>query len=324
MKLLRLGEKELISAIRKEFSVMPKNLLVGIGDDAAVIKAGKTHFIFTKDLLLEDIHFISSFHPPRLLGRKSLNVSLSDIAAMGGTPKYAMLGLGLPFRTDPGWIEDFFSGFKSAALDEGVSLIGGDISRAKKITLSVTVVGEGTNIIKRSEAKPGSILFVSGTLGDARQGLLLLKRGFKLGDDKRADVLLKAFLDPVPKISLGQELSRLKLASSMIDVSDGLSVDLEHICQESGCGAEIKLEKLPLSPELGTFQRKPYDFALHGGEDYQLLFSVSSEKIKSISRLQKKYMITSIGCMIPEREIILVDQRGKRKRLEIKGWEHFK
>lgn len=323
MKLKRLSEGELISAIRKDFSKKHPGLILGIGDDAAVVKVGKIQLICTKDLLIEDVHFITSLQPAYFLGRKSLNINLSDIAAMGGKPRYALLGLGVPSRFERRWLEEFFSGFQSASQESGVALVGGDISQAKKITISVTLVGEGENIIRRSGAKPGHHLFVSGTLGNAKQGLLLLRKGYSLGRDKKADPLLKAFLDPFPALALGQNLSRLRLASSMIDLSDGLSVDLSHLCRESGCGAEIFERNLPLSPELCIWQRKCFDFALHGGEDYQLLFTVPPQKIKFIRRLQHKYPITHIGLMREGSKIHLVDRQGKRRLLEIKGYQHF-
>lgn len=324
MKIQFLKEREVLLAIRKEFSDFCEDLILGIGDDAAVIKAGKRCLILAKDLLIEDFHFLSFLHPPSLLGRKSLNVNLSDIAAMGGKPRFALLGLGLPSRTKPGWLEEYFFGFKSAAKEWDVVLAGGDVSESKKITLSVTVIGEGKNVIRRRGGKPGHLLFVSGDLGDAKQGLQLLKRGFKLGDDRRADPLLKAFLDPVPQLPLAQELSRLKLASSMIDISDGLSIDLSNLCQESGCGAEIDQRKLPLSSELCFWQRRLYDFALHGGEDYQLLFSVPPENEGTLLRLQKKYKITCIGRMILKKGLYLFDRRGVKRPLEVKGYQHFK
>lgn len=324
MKLRVLQEKELILAIRKDFSRFEKDLILGIGDDAAAIKAGKRYLLLTKDLLIEDFHFITALHPPYFLGRKSMSVNLSDIAAMGGKPKYALLGLGLPSRTSPRWLEEYFSGFKSSCREWSVVLVGGDLSQSKKIVISVTIIGQGKNIIQRKGARPGHFIFVSGELGNARQGLLLLKRGFKLGDNRRANPLLKAFLDPVPQLSLAQELSRFKLASSMIDVSDGLSVDLLHLCEESGCGAVVEQENLPLSRELCFWQKRPYEFALHGGEDYQLLFSVCPGKTDSIARLKKKYKIFCIGKMIREKNLYLLDNRGIRKPLEIKGYQHFK
>jgi thiamine-monophosphate kinase len=242
---------------------------------------------------------------------------------MGGIPKYALLGLGLPSNLDTLWLKKFLSGFHSAAREGGVLLIGGDLSSANKISISVTVIGEGKNIIGRSGGKPGHILFVSGFLGDSKQGFLLLKKGFKLGGDKKTDHLLKAFLDPVPQISLGHELAHNRVASAMIDVSDGLSVDLLHICDESRCGAKIELGRLPLSPSLRYFQKRAFPLALHGGEDFQLLFSVAPQNLESISKLQKKFKITEIGRLTRKKGIFLIDRKGKKRPLQIKGYEHW-
>jgi thiamine-monophosphate kinase len=324
MKLQNLGENELISRIRKDFPKLHPHVILGIGDDAAVIRHGKKFLIVTKDLLFEDIHFLSRLHPPYLLGRKSLMVNLSDVAAVGGAPKYALLGLGLPPELDSSWLKEYLDGFKTAAEEEEVALIGGDVSQARKIAISVTVIGEGKNIISRGGAKAGHHLFVSGSLGNARQGHILLKKGYRLGGDKKADPFLQAFLNPLPRITLGKELSRLKLASSMIDISDGLSVDLSHLCEESGVGAEMRLDSLPLSPEIHHFQKQPYRLALHGGEDYELLFSVPPQNLRFLSRLQKKHKITFIGQMIKKKEIFLIDRRGKRRPLKIRGYQHFK
>jgi thiamine-monophosphate kinase len=323
MKLHQLEEKQLIRAIRDEFRVPHPGLMLGIGDDAAVIKVRGTNLVITKDLLIEDVHFILRHHPPKLLGMKSLNVNLSDLAAMGAFPKYALLGLGLPKRSETKWIREFFGGFKSAAKNFGVSLIGGDVTRAQKVLVSVTLLGEAKNIIRRDGAKLGDLLFVSGALGEAREGLLLLKRGVRLGKSRKQDRMLKAFLDPKPQIVLGMELARQKLASAMIDISDGLSVDLSHICEESGCGAEIHLDKLPVSPELKGLQKRAYDFALNGGEDYQLLFSIPEKKMEALSRLQKKFDLTAIGKMIEQEGIFVVDRQGLRKRRQLKSWSHF-
>jgi len=231
--------------------------------------------------------------------------------------------LGLPSQTNPKWVEEYLSGFKSAAKKWNVLLIGGDVSQSKTIALSVTVVGKSRSIIRRNRGRPGHILYVSGELGDAKQGWLLLKKGYKLKDNEKADPLLQAFLDPMPQLVLARELSRLKAASSMIDISDGLSVDLSNLCQESGCGAEIYQETLPLSPGLVFWQRKPYDLALHGGEDYQLLFSVPPEKLGTMAKLQKRFKITRIGKMIQKKGIYLIDRQGKRKRLALRGYQHF-
>jgi len=323
MKLPRLEEQALIDAIRREFRGPKTGLILGIGDDAAVVKISGEKIFITKDLLIEDVHFLFRFHPPKLLGRKSLNVNLSDLAAMGASPKYALLGLGLPKDTGTGWIREFFSGFKSAAKEFGVSLVGGDITRARKITVSVTILGEGKDAIRRDGARPGHHVFVSGSLGDAREGLVLMRKGVRLGSDKRQDRMLRAFLDPQPQVKLGMELARLKLASAMIDTSDGLSIDLGHLCEESGCGAEVYLEKIPVSAELKALQRKARDFALNGGEDYQLLFTVPEEKMDLLSSLKRRYALTPIGKIISGLGIVVVDSRNRRKKLQPKPWHHF-
>jgi thiamine-monophosphate kinase len=323
MKLSRLEENELVEAIRKEFRQRGADVVLGIGDDAAVLKFQKKKLVVTKDLLLEDVHFFKRYHPPRLLGRKSLQVNLSDIAAMGARPLYALLGLGLPSRSAAGWIAEFFEGFKSVAEDFGVRLIGGDITRASKVTVSVTLLGEAENIIRRSGAKPGHRLFVSGMLGEAREGMLLLRKKHRFGENEGIDRMLRAFLNPEAQVGLGKELARHRVASAMIDISDGLSVDLSRLCEESGYGAEIYLERLPVSTELRALQRRAYDFALNGGEDYQLLFSVSPQKVKLLSMLKKKHTLAYIGQILQSKGIYVVDRRGRRYRLRPHTWQHF-
>lgn len=323
MKLRRLEEKELVEAIRREFQRPCTGVALGIGDDAAVLRFRGKKLVVTKDLLLEDVHFWIRYHPPRLLGRKSLNVNLSDLAAMGARPLYALLGLGLTSKTETKWVAEFFEGFKSVSQKFKVGLIGGDITRASKVTISVTLLGEGKNIIQRKGAKPGHRLFVSGTLGEAREGLLLVRKKHRFGENGRIDRMLKAFLDPEAQVELGRDLARLRLASAMIDISDGLSMDLPRLGVESGCGAEIYVDSLPVSSELRALQRRPYDFALHGGEDYQLLFSVPPEKVKTISRLKKKHSLTCVGQTTRKKGFFVIDRHGRRQKLLPRAWQHF-
>ena len=323
MKLRSLEEKELLRAIRKEFPRKSRHLLLGIGDDAAVIKAAAKSLLFTTDLLVEGTDFLPDLNPPWYLGRKCLNVNLSDIAAMGGRPTFALLGLGLPSRTSTAWVSQFFAGFKTAAQESKVELAGGDISRSKEISVFVALLGEGEKIVHRSGAQPGDLLFVSGYLGDAAAGLRLLRKGCLLGKDKQSDHLLRAFLDPRPRIALGSSLARRNLATSMIDISDGLSIDLLHLCEESGVGAEVSLGKLPLSPQLMTFERKPDALALHGGEDFELLFTVAPRHLDAVLRLRKRYSITQVGRITKEKRVFMIDRQGNRRFLEIKGYQHF-
>lgn len=325
MKLRSLGEMELIAGIRKDFSKAGgKRPLLGIGDDAAVIRAGKIPVCLTKDLLVEKVDFSRRLHPPFFLGRKSLNVNLSDIAAMGGIPRFALLGLALPSGIMLAWVEEFFRGFKSAAEEAQVSLIGGDISRASEVLISVTVVGEGKAFIRRYGGRAGDHLYISGYPGQAAAGLSLLRKGYGMGKDRDADVLLKSFLDPVPQLALGREIARRRLASAMIDTSDGLSLDLLRLCRESGTGAEVEREKLPLSEEIRRFSRNPLRPALHGGEDFGLLLAVPPGKETELLKLAKKHRLTRIGRMTRGKKILMVDGKGKKSPLKIKGYQHFR
>ena len=323
MKVQSLRERELVSSIRKEFSAGPRDLLLGIGDDAAVVRGTGKRCVLTTDLLIENVHFIVSLHPPYYLGRKSLNVNLSDIAAMGGKPRFALLGLALRKGVEKPWVRDFFKGLRAAAEEAGVALVGGDVSGARRIVISFTILGEVGRFIRRSGAGPGDVIFVSGCLGDAAAGFRLLRKGYRLGMGDAADRLLRAFLDPRPQLALGRALARLRAATSMIDTSDGLSTDLLHLCEESGTGAEVELEKLPHSPAIRAYDKRPARLALHGGEDYQLLFTVSPQKVAELAALRRKFALHEIGRMMREKGIVVVDGKGKKRALEPGGYEHL-
>lgn len=323
MRLKDLGERGIISGIRALSDRRRSDIILGIGDDAAVVRAPEK-LLITKDLLVEDVDFRRKLHPARLLGRKSLNVNLSDVAAMGGRPLHAVLGLALPESLEAAWLKDFLAGFREAARRAGVVLIGGDISRGRGIVISVTVTGEAESFVPRSGAKPGDWIFVSGTLGDAAQGLRLLEKGFRPGKDRAAGRLLKAFLDPAPRLGLGAFLARRKLASAMIDVSDGLSVDLAHICEESGTGALIETALIPISEALRRFRKNPLPLALNGGEDFELLFTVRAQNVSRLLRLARRFAIKPIGRITAGKKILAVDPSGKIKPLPIRGYEHFR
>ncbi len=324
MRLRKLGERELLAVIRRHFTVPRKDVVLGIGDDAAILKPGPGQLLVTKDLLVEGYDFIVSLHDPRLLGRKSLNVNISDIAAMGGRPLYAVLGLGLPNGTSLDWVVEFFAGLKEAGRAADVVLVGGDLSQSRHVFISVTVIGRAERPVLRSGAKPGDHIFVSGFLGDSKQGLLLYKKGRRMGESPAIDHFLREFLDPKPQTALGVELSRRRAVSAMIDCSDGLSVDLNNICQASGVGAELDPLRIPMSRFLKAFRKDPLLLALHGGEDFQLIFTVRPSALPRLGLLPKKFRLTDIGRIVAEKGIWTVDARGRRKVLEIKGYEHFK
>ena len=375
MKLSRLSESELISALRKDFPAEKKEIIFGIGDDAAVLKAEKDFLIVTKDLLIESTHFKREFGTAYLLGRKSLAVNLSDVAAMGGRPLYCLLGLGLPPSIPTTWVEDFMAGFKSLCQEEKVSLIGGDLSRSTKIVISVTVIGKARKFVSRSGARPGDSIWISGYPGMAAAGLYFLKKGYFsekgkyflkrgknflgkgkdfLGQGKdfqrrgkdflekgknflnkgkvdtikvpsRADsvaLLIKAFLEPVPRLRLGCWLAKEGLATAMIDLSDGLSIDLNHICEESNVGAEIELAKVPVHPALKLNFPDPWPFVFYGGEDYELLFTVPPSKREKVIQASRRFDFHEIGRVIKGREMWLLDE-GERRLLKPSGFTHF-
>ncbi len=322
MRLRHLGERRVISRIRRTFGEKRADVLLGIGDDAALVR-GPERLLLTTDILVEDEDFHLADHPPRLLGRKALNVNLSDIAAMGGRPLHALVGMALPGDVEESWLRQFMAGFRSAAREAGVALVGGDLSQADKIMIAVTVTGDVKSPVARAGAKPGDAIYVSGTLGDAAGGLRLIEKGGIGGVVKAVRPLVAAFLDPAPRLKLGAVLARRKLVSAMIDLSDGLSVDLAHICKESGVGAEVEASRIPISTALEFFARDPLDTALNGGEDFELLFTVRPAKIPEVERLRVAYGLTRIGRITSGRRISLVGPGKKQRPLRAGGYEHF-
>ena len=330
MDLGEIGEFGLINRIRKWTSTSNPGLLKGIGDDVAVIEAGKKVWLVTTDLLIEDIHFERRWADPFHLGGKAIFVNLSDIAAMGGTPKYFLISLGVPKNLPLPFISSFYRGLESGAKRFGVDLIGGDTSLSEKIIINICLLGEGKkgSLLFRSGAKVGDSLFVSGTLGDAALGLNLLQK------NKPNDIpngLIKKHLSPSPRIPLGQAIARFHCATAMIDVSDGLLIDTSHLLEESGVGAQIWEDRIPLSKLyqrwVRSFSKNPYQLALSGGEDYELLFTAPPKKRKRIAFLARslKIPITQIGEILPKKEgLSLVRKDGERYVPSRLGFEHFK
>jgi thiamine-monophosphate kinase len=323
MRLRDIGERRLISGIRQAVPAKPRGVILGIGDDAAVVRGPGT-LVLTHDLLVEDVDFRRALYPPRLLGRKALNVNLSDIAAMGGRPLHAVLGLALPGGIERQWLAQFLRGVLDAAGAASVALVGGDLSSSREIVIAVTLTGEARRFVTRSGAKPGDRLFVSGTLGDAAMGLRLVERGPARRKGRPAGRLVKSFLDPSPRLELGLLLARRGLASAMIDISDGLAVDLSHICEESRVGAELELGRVPISPELRRASRRPLEAALYGGEDFELLFTVRPRNIPRVRELEKRFKLTEIGRITARKKIMAVDSTGRKRPLKIRGYEHFR
>ncbi len=306
------------------------SLIKGIGDDVAVIKPGKTSLLVTTDILIEGVHFQRKWIDPYRLGMKALMVNLSDISAMGGIPKYFLISLGLPEDLPFSFFTHFYRGLKDGAKRFGLSLIGGDTSLSKKIIINICLLGEsGKNgPVLRKGARVGDDLYVSGTLGDSSLGLRILKREGLKGRPRK---LIQKHLLPFPRIPLGQKIAQHRLATSMIDVSDGLLIDTNHLLEEGKVGARIWLNRVPLSPLyrkwVQFYSKDPYHLALSGGEDYELLFTSPPEARKSISKLASalKIPITCIGEILPKKEGFRILREDGREYFPARwGFEHFK
>lgn len=327
MKLSRLGEFGLIERIRQKTPV-GRGVRIGIGDDAAWIINRKGSSLVTADLLIEGIHFDLRWTSLFDLGHKALAVNLSDIAAMGGVPAYVILSLGLPADLDSTQIDAFYRGLQALARRSGVVLVGGDTNASVMLILSVCVVGDAPYApVRRDGARVGDDIYVSGTLGDAALGLELL-RGGRSGTKKRAVAkLIARHHRPEPRLALGVLLAKSRLATAMIDVSDGLLQDLGHVCKASGVGATILQERVPLSGAFRAVAKSGETAAaLIGGEDYELLFCGRPRDRTRIEKMSERagVSVTRIGvCAQRAKGITVIDKSGQLIPFPIRGHDHF-
>lgn len=341
-------------------------LAQGIGDDAAVIRgrAGRDTVV-TADLLVEDIDFRLARTPPRLLGHKALAVSLSDIAAMGARPRWALLSIGVPpgvWKTD--FLNQFYDGFFALADAHGVMLAGGDVSRTPEhIVVDSIVLGEVARgrAVLRSGARAGDLIFVTGALGGSAAGLQLLEDGAylnesgaratknaatekggrlktsrprspergaqtpRLSSGARRQLLLR-HLRPDPRVDWGRFLGEKKLATAMIDVSDGLSSDLVHLCRESGVGARVEASQIPVDQSIARARLDDTDalaLALDGGEDFELLFTVSPRRAARLPKEIDGVPVTNIGEVTNDANRIVLIETGRERILRPEGFKHF-
>jgi len=303
------------------------SLLVGIGDDAAAaaISPGMV-LLSTADLLAEGIHFDLGWSDAFSLGKKSLAVNLSDIAAMGGVPRYALLSLAIPPQLPLEFMESFISGFLLQAGNYGVSLIGGDTSSSKGgLVISVTLLGEqyAEKIVRRSGARAGELICVSGTMGDAALGLQQLQAGRRQGG------AVSCQLDPVPRVEFGKALAEAGLASAMIDISDGLAADLGHILAASGKGGQVNIDLLPLSDEFRASVARDcadyYALPLSGGEDYELLLTLPAANFAATRALAAAAgtTLTEVGRITADSGLFLADSAGNCYEAVTNGYDHF-
>jgi thiamine-monophosphate kinase len=323
VKVSELGEFGLIDLLAKMAGGGDERLLIGIGDDAAAWQGDDSIQLASVDSFVEGVHFTPETTPWPEVGWKALAVNLSDIAAMGGIPRYALVALSLP---DDSQVEDvaaLYSGMLKLARQYGVTIVGGDISRAPLVAIAITILGSSPTqqILTRSSARPGDIVAVTGKLGAAAAGMEVLKHKRHL--DPEAETHLKnAFLHPTPRIAEGLLLVEQGVKTA-IDISDGLVADLGQICKASKVGARIEVERVPVEPAVKTaFGERALELALSGGEDYELLFTASAEIVDKVKKAAS-CPVTAIGEITAGKGVTLVDKEGNPFALKKAGWEHF-
>jgi thiamine-monophosphate kinase len=317
---LPLLEKSIVKRVRSQ-AKRRAAVRLGIGDDCAALQIPPGHeALVTTDFSLEGVHFRRDWHAPEAVGHRCLTRGLSDIAAMGGRPIAAFLSLGLPRGLPQRWVDRFLAGLLRLADASKMTLAGGDVAQSPAgILADIVVVGSAPKgkAVARSGAKPGDRIYVTGELGGSAAALRLLFSGLKL---RPAD--FPQHFHPQPRVAVGEFLRQKRLASAMIDLSDGLSTDLAHICEESAVGAEILADAIPLA-RIGKPRRKvDPQFALHGGEDYELLFT--APRGKRVPQRIAGVPITQIGHITRAKTLILMNGHGMGFELRPQGWEYFK
>lgn len=298
----KLSEFSLIERIKKRVGKYKKPIYKGIGDDAAVIKINKNKcLLYTCDSLVSGIHFSEKHTTPYQIGRKAAAVNISDIAAMGGKPDHCLVSLFLPKETTKKFVDGLYKGLSKECNLYDIDIIGGNISKSKQFIIDLFLTGEASpeKVLFRSGAQPGDAVLVTGTLGDSAMGLKFI---------------------PTPRVTEAILIAQSGKATSMIDISDGLSSDIGHICDESKVGVKIYLEKLPISK--GVDKKT----ALNGGEDYELCFTVPEKYVNEIFlefEKKSKTKVTKVGEILPKKQGKWLIDKDKKIPLKAKGWDHF-
>ncbi len=329
------GEFELIKLLTHDLPGTPQ-LVVGVGDDCSVYEISKNRYLLaTCDMLIEGVHFSKRTASPFLIGCKAMACSLSDIAAMGGEPLFALVSIGLPETTTEEFVQDLYVGIRSMCRDYQVVLAGGDTVRSPdKIVIDVSMIGEcpGGTFVLRSGAKAGDAIVVTGSLGDSAAGLDLLEGKLSDSDTERRSELIEAHLAPEPRCEQGKYLAENFEIHAMIDLSDGLAGDLAHICESSKLGARVHADKLPVSKTLADFcwnsGVNPLQYALSGGEDYELLFTLAPRELKRLmSEWPEEFDVPLVHIGEMDKAVTgihLVATDGSGRPLDVRSFEHFK
>jgi len=333
MKLRDIGEFGFIDRVAPLGAIRSSGVVQGIGDDCAVISdRGPDYLLVTTDLLVERVHFLMDWAPPEVIGAKALATNFSDIAAMGGTPLDAFVSLAIPERVEVEWLDGLYTGLTKLARSYDVNLLGGDTTGSKTdmvINIAVTGSVPRDQVLFRHTARPGDVVVLTGTTGESGAGCDILLGSLRLPPEIAAP-LVRSHLEPRPHIAEGRFLASSGACTAAIDVSDGLSSDLGHLCTRSGLGALIYEEKIPLPSSLATAGRlarkDPMYWVLNGGEDYVLLAAVKPEMLETLlARAEIAGLrFIPIGHFVPDSGIKFVSKSGQERLLRPGGWNHFK
>lgn len=331
---INLGEFDLIDRLIRGEKTAADGLVCGGGDDCAIIAGrGDNDWLVTTDALVESVHFRRAWCDMHLLGRKALSVNASDIAAMGGIPKFYLVAIGLPDDMSAEDAIHIYDGMKECACEHGMILVGGDTVASKSgLLLSVTAIGEVLHgrALLRNGARPGDAIYVTGNLGGAALGFHLLERDVV---NSKAAPFIQKFLNPSAKVEKGKLISEIGMATSMIDLSDGLISDMGHIADASGVGFEIAADEVPVDENISILAREigkdPVQLALTGGEDYELMFTVREKDIDAFERKCSGSSCASdfrkIGVVLEDRNVRVVkDASGREIDVPLAGFDHFR
>jgi thiamine-monophosphate kinase len=318
---MEISEDDLLHAIRRVLSMQDPAIVVPVGDDAAVVRAGAGELVLTTDALVEGVHIDRATATARDIGHKAIAVAVSDIAAMAGSPRFALSALTLPDDVESAWAIELFGGMREACDELAVALVGGNVAKGPAIGVAVTITGEVSpgRAITRAGAEPGDLVVVTGSLGGAAAGLRLA-RDVPAGrwTDEMRDAIHRQ-LRPTPRVGEAQVLARHGV-TAMIDVSDGLALDLTRLCEASGVGVRLNIPKVPVHPAAAEGE------ALGGGEDYELIATMPSDAAAADAATELRELfsvpLTVIGTIEPE-GIEAIDAAGVVRPLERSGWDHF-
>jgi thiamine-monophosphate kinase len=335
VQISELGEFPLIDRLAQIIAIDRADILVGIGDDVAVLDPGGDELLLaTVDNQVAGVHFLRHVSTPYQVGRRALAINLSDIAAMGGQPQFALVSLVLPRDTEVAWVEDLYRGLRAEADSYGVAIVGGNMARSpESICVDVTLLGrvKRKHLLLRSGARPGDRVLVTGQLGEAAAGLqLALEPELSLASAER-EPLLRRYLTPTPRLPESAVMAQSGRVTAMIDISDGLSSDVGHICEQSGVGVRLWVDALPISSavrRVAELTGTPWwQLALAGGEDFELCFTAPPDAVGALTaavRQETGTPVTVIGEVLPaEHGRLLVLPDGQEASLEPGGWEHF-